>query len=713
MKRELSILFTLILAFQVVITGSAAATTLYVDDDGTGNYTTIQAAVNDAVDGDTIIVEPGTYAGDITIAVPDLTVISSDQYNAVIRASGNAFNLMADNIAVKNFDIIGPGSSSSYSGIVDNYFFCTIQNNKISNFNIGVGVYNFNGGGGGSIINNNIFDCGEGILLLSTLDNKISGNRISNCGMGIDMADSYGTLIYNNNFNNNINVQSAADSVWNTEKISGTNIIGGPYIGGNYWATPAGNGFSQTHQDTNGDGFAEEPYELDEENIDYLPLVTPKTEPAPVLPVANFRANTTYGSAPLSVAFTDLSQNAVSWRWDFNNNGKYDSVEQNPVFVYEYPANFTVNLTVINENGTSTKTAVITVLDKEIAVLPVANFSTNTTTGYSPLSVAFTDLSQNAASRSWDVDGDGIPDSGEANFVYVYKAAGTYTANLTVSNSNGTASKKATINVLVGSSSGGNSNEGSNDGGSSDEGGSSGGSSSGGGGGGGSPEPAKNVKVKEISQTYVKYGKNVKFDFTKNATCVVYISFDAKKNAGKTTTIVEELKGKSALVPALPDGEVYKSFNVWVGNSGFATPKNIENPVICFKVEKSWAQDKDVDEDSISLNRYSDKKWEQLAINLSGEDDEFLYFTAEVPGFSSFAITGKANGASANISGEKKGLETRALQGEGNETAGSDTGPYSEQKENMKFSDISPVYSIIGILLLSLICILIYRTLPK
>ncbi|WP_269849021.1 PGF-pre-PGF domain-containing protein [Methanosarcina horonobensis] len=37
-------------------------------------------------------------------------------------------------------------------------------------------------------------------------------------------------------------------------------------------------------------------------------------------------------------------------------------------------------------------------------------------------------------------------------------------------------------------------------------------------------------------------GKAVKFEFSKNATCVVYVGFDAIKNAGKTTTIVEQLK---------------------------------------------------------------------------------------------------------------------------------------------------------------------------
>ncbi|WP_349682066.1 PGF-pre-PGF domain-containing protein [Methanosarcina sp. UBA5] len=45
-----------------------------------------------------------------------------------------------------------------------------------------------------------------------------------------------------------------------------------------------------------------------------------------------------------------------------------------------------------------------------------------------------------------------------------------------------------------------------------------------------------------------------------------------------------------------------------VGNSGFVTKKNIEKPEVCFKVEKSWMQDKKIDHNSIMLNRYNAKK---------------------------------------------------------------------------------------------------------
>ena len=39
----------------------------------------------------------------------------------------------------------------------------------------------------------------------------------------------------------------------------------------------------------------------------------------PVLPVANFSSNVTRGYAPLSVQFTDSSENATGWNWDFGD----------------------------------------------------------------------------------------------------------------------------------------------------------------------------------------------------------------------------------------------------------------------------------------------------------------------------------------------------------------------------------------------------------
>ncbi|WP_410509446.1 NosD domain-containing protein [Methanosarcina hadiensis] len=403
----------------------------------------------------------------------------------------------------------------------------------------------------------------------------------------------------------------------------------------------------------------------------------------PVTPVADFTTNVTSGNAPLAVQFTDLSLNAVSWSWDFENDGISDSNIQNPAYVYEIPGIYAVSLSAGNQNGTASKTATITVLETENIkdVLPVADFSMNVSEGYAPLSVLYTDLSQNATEIGWDFNNDGKAEVNSSTVVYVYTSPGTYTVNLFATNANGTTSKTATVTVLKENSSGGSS-----------KGGSSGGSNGGSGGSGGSPEPSKNVQVKELCQVFVTNGDAVKFDLKRNATCISYVSFDAKKTAGKTTTIVEQLKNKSALVPALPDGEVYKSFNVWVGNSGFASTENIENPVICFKVEKAWMKDKNIDQTSISLNRYSSKTWERLPVNLSGEDSRHLYFTAEVPGFSFFAITGKTNALPEESMAEmESGDKISAIKENDMENTKSEVEKESGQVESMKSPGLEAV----------------------
>ncbi len=164
----------------------------------------------------------------------------------------------------------------------------------------------------------------------------------------------------------------------------------------------------------------------------------------PVLPVADFNTNTVSGYAPLSVQFTDLSQNAASRYWNFGDGAV--STEPNPVHTYSSAGSYTVTQTVSNTNGTNSKYATISVLERPI--IPVADFSTSATGGYAPLSVQFTDISQYAASRSWDFNSDGITDSSILSPIYTYTVPGTYTASLIVSNANGTNSKTAAIIVL-------------------------------------------------------------------------------------------------------------------------------------------------------------------------------------------------------------------------------------------------------------------------
>ena len=362
-------------------------------------------------------------------------------------------------------------------------------------------------------------------------------------------------------------------------------------------------------------------------------IVQGETVQDKILPVADFDANTTSGSAPLSVQFTDISQNANGWNWNFGDGA--NSTEHNPMHNYSAAGTYNVNLTVNNENGSSSKTLDINVEGEpsQEKVLPVADFDADTTSGSAPLFVQFTDLSQNANEWKWDF-GDGA-NSTEQNPTHNYSTAGDYNVNLTVNNENETASKIDTISVLEASNSSDSSSGSSSGGHSHNNGGSTGGV------GGGSPEPAKNVQVKEISQTFIPSGKDMTFNFTKNVTCVESITFRSTKTVGKTTTIVEELKNKSTLVSKLPEDVVYKSFNIWVGNGGYGNSKNIENSSVNFKVNNSWIQENNINKSSITLNIYDNmkKEWMKLPTNLTGEDDKFLHFTANVSGYSFFAIT--------------------------------------------------------------------------
>jgi|GEM_PF-381028 len=141
--------------------------------------------------------------------------------------------------------------------------------------------------------------------------------------------------------------------------------------------------------------------------------------------------NTTGTEDNFTLNVTSISSNTISRLWDFGD--ETNSTEQNPMHTYSSAGNYTVNLTVINENGTDSKFATITVLEQPI--LPVANFSSNITQGSAPLSVQFTDLSENATEWSWDF-GDSTY-STIRDPVHTYSKAGKYTVNLTVKNENG------------------------------------------------------------------------------------------------------------------------------------------------------------------------------------------------------------------------------------------------------------------------------------
>jgi beta propeller repeat protein len=95
----------------------------------------------------------------------------------------------------------------------------------------------------------------------------------------------------------------------------------------------------------------------------YIVVIDPKA------PDANFNSSIVEGYVPLTVQFNDISQNATSRVWDFDSDGKADSTDVNPVHIFTTPGIHTVNLTVRNTYGTTSKTDTIIVLtENEIRI---------------------------------------------------------------------------------------------------------------------------------------------------------------------------------------------------------------------------------------------------------------------------------------------------------------------------------------------------------
>jgi parallel beta-helix repeat protein len=285
---------------------------------------------------------------------------------------------------------------------------------------------------------------GKAGIVISGDGTDVTGCRIADNGdAGIGLIDAHGSRIVNNWFSNTMNIyigEDVAGTTWNIPKTPGTNIVTGPFLGGNYWAKPDGTGWSQVTSDR-GDGFCNASFVIDANNTDSLPLHIPKGSPL----YADFTASPFSGQAPLAVQFTDMSTGTPLYRqWNFGDSPvTYDGT--NPVHVYERSGTFSVSLWLMDFNGTSTavKPGYITVVAK-----PKADFLTNATSGFLPLTVQFTDTStESPTGWLWDF-GDNSTSAGQ-NPVHTYTKEGTFTVRLTASNAAGTGSMTKTGYIVV------------------------------------------------------------------------------------------------------------------------------------------------------------------------------------------------------------------------------------------------------------------------
>lgn len=326
------ILFLILLTSTVVALNTnpvSSQSTITVPDD----YPTIQEAINNANEGDTIFVKRATYYENVVVN-RTILLIGEERETTIIdaRGIGITIELTVDGVLVSNFTISygehGIHSTSSHNHIIrnniirkntngatGNYYTGTIYENNIVkentyglNFghlsgpssinntaknneiydNTVAGVYVSAAYGKNTLVGNNIHDNGIGIVLDHTENNNVIGNSIRNNNKaggymyGIYMRNAVQNNISTNLFQyNNVGIHFENS---NNNEICHNNFVGngkqedGASLNiwddgskGNYWSN-----YLTKYPDAVANltsGTWNTPYAVDGDNIDHYPLV--------------------------------------------------------------------------------------------------------------------------------------------------------------------------------------------------------------------------------------------------------------------------------------------------------------------------------------------------------------------------------------------------------------------------------------------------------
>ncbi len=149
------------------------------------------------------------------------------------------------------------------------------------------------------------------------------------------------------------------------------------------------------------------------------------TLPTPNTPFASFTMEKTSAAVDELISFTNTSQNADSYTWDFGD-GK-SSHETSPTYAYAEVGSYIVTLTATGEGGED-----VISKDINILVLPNASFSVTKDTFYTDEIIQFSNLSTDATSYSWDFGDNTVSTDFEPTHTYV--SEGTYPVSIVTRN---------------------------------------------------------------------------------------------------------------------------------------------------------------------------------------------------------------------------------------------------------------------------------------
>ena len=195
------------LMFLLTINHAGAATITVSTNSSTDvSFTSIQNAIDQAQENDSIVIYSGTYSETLVVDKPlSISSFSADPENVVIT-SNNSFapiiHITADNVRVKGLTIAGDASNPPVAGIyIGNAKNSVVSNNIISNTQDG---FYIESSSDNEIQNNTVLSNTEhGIYLLDSTQNILENNSIQSNkrGLYLDLSDE--NTVNGNEINNN------------------------------------------------------------------------------------------------------------------------------------------------------------------------------------------------------------------------------------------------------------------------------------------------------------------------------------------------------------------------------------------------------------------------------------------------------------------------------------------------------------------------------
>ncbi|RLF52683.1 MAG: hypothetical protein DRN19_00515 [Thermoplasmata archaeon] len=210
----------------VSIAGNAHANVLYVGP--WEEYTSIQDAIDNATDGDIIIVKDGIYYENIKVDKRLILRSEKGPDNCIIDGRGKTVvTLNADGITIEGFTIRNATkrewTRSAGIRVLSNSN--NIGYNKILKNEVGIKLKSSNN----IIAHNNISSVQDGISLLSSFNNSIAHNNISGNWYGIKLESSSNNIITHNKIpSGSISLESSSGNIVtnNTMYSGGVTIYG-------------------------------------------------------------------------------------------------------------------------------------------------------------------------------------------------------------------------------------------------------------------------------------------------------------------------------------------------------------------------------------------------------------------------------------------------------------------------------------------------------